>query len=139
MAHERPKSLEEYCKYSDCSFFSLHVPCIFCSSILTPQDLASFAIKNLSLVFRDSNYFACCTICCCLSARYEFEKHCQCSVRALNIEEVSGKRLHVLLVRCHNCLKQLDIAEKYDTICRDGFFYLVRSQWKALCRDCVPK
>lgn len=139
MADDRPKTLEQYCQHFNTSFFNLHLPCIFCSSILTYQDLAAFTFKNLNLVYRNSQCYACCTNCCCLSARFEFEKHCKCSVRAVNIETVSGKHLHELVVRCHNCLHCLDIAEKYDTICRDDYFYLVRNQWKAYCRKCVPK
>nr|AYA93641.1 MAG: E6 protein [Human papillomavirus] len=139
MADERPRTLEQYCAYFNTSFFDLHLSCIFCGCVLTTQDLASFSCKGLNLVLRNSKYFACCTICCCVSARFEFDKHCKCSVRALNIEAVSGKHLHELTVRCHNCLQLLDIAEKYDTLCRDDCFYFVRQQWKALCRKCVPK
>lgn len=139
MADDRPKTLEQYCAYFNTSFFDLHIPCIFCSCVLTSQDLASFTLKTLNLVFRDPDYYACCANCCCLSARFEFEKHCKCAVRAVNIEAVSGKHLHELSVRCHNCLHLLDIAEKYDKVCRDEFFYFVRNQWRALCRNCMPK
>ncbi|AHA37341.1 E6 [human papillomavirus 168] len=139
MADDRPKTLQQYCNLFNSNFFDLHIPCIFCSCILNFQDLASFANKNLSLVFRDSQYYACCNICSCVSARYEFDRYCQCAVRAIDIEEISGKHLHALLVRCHNCLKTLDIAEKYDLICREDCFYLVRCQWRGLCRNCVPK
>lgn len=139
MADDHPKTLQQYCDTFKSNFFDLHLPCIFCSCILTTQDLASFADKNLSLVLRGSQYYACCSICCCVSARFEFDKHCQCSIRAVDIEEISGQHLHALLVRCYNCLKKLDIAEKYDLVCKDELFYLVRSQWKGLCRKCVPK
>lgn len=139
MASEHPRTLEDYCSHFDCSFFNVHLPCIFCGCILTAQDLASFATKNLSLVSRNSQYFACCINCCRLSARHEFDKYYQCHIRSVNIETFSETRLHALCVRCYNCLKRLDIAEKYDVVCRDGYFHLVRSQWRALCRDCIPK
>ena len=139
MASEQLKTLEEYCLHFNCTFFNVHLPCVFCSHILTPQDLAAFACKGLNLVLRNSDYFACCINCCRLSARYEFDTYYQCCVRSVNIETFAEKHLHALCVRCYNCLKKLDIAEKYDVICRDDYFHLVRSQWRALCRDCTPK
>lgn len=139
MASQHSMSLEQYCSHFNCSFFNLHLPCIFCGHLLTPEDLAAFSFKNLSLLLRNSQYFACCIKCCCLSARFEFERYYQCCVPAINIEIVSGKHLHALTVRCYNCMKQLDIAEKYDIFCRDDFFHLCRSQWRGLCRSCVQK
>ena len=139
MESNLPRSLEQYCQYYNCSFFAVHLPCIFCSHILTAEDLAAFACKNLSLVFRNAQCLACCIKCCRMSARYEIENYYQCSVRSVNIESVSQCRLHALIVRCYECLKSLDIAEKYDLVCKDEWFHVVRSQWRGLCRDCYPK
>nr|AYA93538.1 MAG: E6 protein [Human papillomavirus] len=139
MATEHPRTLEEYCLQFDTTFFNLHISCIFCSRLLNYQDLASFSLKHLSLVLRDSQYYACCRNCCRVSARFEFENHYQCSVQSVNIETVAEKALNCLIVRCYNCLTLLDTAEKYDIVCSGGLFHLVRSQWRGLCRECTPR
>lgn len=139
MATLPPRTLEEYCLRSNTSFFNLHIPCIFCSRILDSQDLAAFSIKHLSLVHRNSQCFACCSLCCRVSARFEFDQYYQCSVQSLNIETVAEKPLSVLIVRCYNCFALLDTAEKYDIICRGDLFHIVRSQFRGLCRRCTPR
>ena len=135
----RPLSLEEYCRHFDISIFDLNIPCIFCRFVLNIEHLASFANKTLSLIWRDNRAYACCISCARLSAKFESERYYQCSIRAVDIEAVLGKPLHTLIIRCCECLRLLDIVEKYDCVCRDGYFHVVRSSLKGLCRFCVPK
>ena len=134
-----PTRLDDYCKYFHLSIFDVSLQCIFCSFILDTQQLADFYRKDLSLVWRNGLCFACCRQCCRLSARFEFEQYFRCSVSALMIQDVLGKPLKDIIIRCYGCMALLDLVEKYDTVCRNEQFYLVRNGWKGLCRECIPK
>lgn len=139
MEVSRPLSLEDYCRQFDISIFDLHIQCIFCRFVLNIEHLASFANKTLSLIWRDNHPYACCISCARLSAKFECERYYQCSIRAVDIEGVLGKPLYALIIRCSECLRLLDIVEKYDGVCRNDYFHIVRSSIKGLCRFCVPK
>lgn len=139
MENLNPTNLQDYCRLFNISIFDLNIQCIFCRFVLDLEHLASFYNKNLSLVWRDSNCFACCISCCRLSAKFERENHYQCSVRSVDLETILQKPLHAVVVRCYECLRLLDLVEKYDCVCRDDYMHLIRSSWKALCRYCVQK
>ncbi|ATQ38518.1 E6 [Gammapapillomavirus 22] len=136
MAGVSPTSLDEYCKKFEISFFDVKLPCLFCNFPLTLQDLASFATKLLSLVYRGDKCFACCTLCLKLSAKYERENYLQCVVEGRMLENLLNIPLSQILVRCLYCYKKLDFIEKVDCCIGDLPFCLVRCHWRNTCRFC---
>ncbi|CAF05702.1 E6 protein [Human papillomavirus 95] len=139
MANGRPTTLDEYCRRFDISFFDLRLPCIFCFHPVDLAELASFYIKKLSLVFRGSCYYACCSQCLRLSAKFEQENYFQCSVYATGLEDLVGQKIRDICVRCLCCLKLLDIVEKLDLLYSGEVCYLIRGLWRGYCRNCIKK
>ena len=88
MAGVSPTSLDEYCKKYKTSFFDLKLCCLFCKHELTLQDLAGFASKVLSLVWRGDDCFACCALCLRLSAKFERENYTPVSYTHLTLPTI---------------------------------------------------
>lgn len=136
MAAETPTRLDEYCKLFKKSFFELKLPCLFCKFDLSLQDIAGFYHKELSLVWRDTSCYACCSPCLRLCAKYEKENYTRCIVKGHCIETLLNVPLSNILVRCTYCFKKLDYAEKIDCCINNSPFYLVRHHWRNYCRFC---
>nr|WCR76015.1 E6 protein [Human papillomavirus 228] len=134
-----PTALDQYCKTSGVSFFDLKLPCIFCKFPVPLQDLAAFYVKNLSLIYRGSDCYACCAKCLRLSALFEFQQHCQCSVSCSVLSDLINKPLKDIIIRCKECYNLLSFVEKLDCVLHEEFFYLVRGHWRGLCRFCMFK
>lgn len=134
-----PTRLDEYCRYFDISFFVLRIRCIFCSSFLDPQDLASFYMKQLNLIWKNKIAYGCCSLCLKLSAIYERNNFFQCAVNSVNIEHLAKKPLKDIVVRCLGCFKLLDLAEKFDIKVKEELYCLIRGHWRGLCRNCIKK
>lgn len=139
MAETQPKRLDAYCEQQGISFFELRIRCLFCNFELDLQELADFHQKNLSLIYKEDTVFAACIRCIKLSARYERENYCRCSVPPDSIESVTGQKLSDLVVRCYMCYRRLDTAEKIDCVAADEDFLLVRHHWRNICRYCSRK
>ena len=139
MAAYFPVKLDDYCSYYNINLFDLSLPCIFCGTYCDLQDLASFFMKGLNLVWRNVRAHACCTKCILLSAKHEYEKHCICVVHASSLELLTQRGLKDIPVRCVRCYKLLDTAEKFDCAAADEQFSLVRSSWRGPCRSCIRK
>lgn len=139
MAGIFPVRLDDLCSYYSVSLFDLSVPCIFCKFICDLQDLASFHLKKLSIVWRGGNPFACCRKCVQLSAKYEFDNYCVCVVNAVNLESLLHKSLKCINIRCVSCYQLLDLTEKLDCCAREDIFALVRGSWRGPCRNCYLK
>nr|AYA93733.1 MAG: E6 protein [Human papillomavirus] len=139
MANGRPRSLEEYCRRYDISFFHLSVPCIFCFHHINLQELAAFYLKQLSLVWRADQCFACCEACLKLSAKFERENYFQCAARTSVLEGLLKQDLKSIIIRCMYCCRLLDTIEKYDSLYRDDLLCLIRGKWRGTCRLCTIK
>lgn len=139
MASDRPTRLDQYCKTFNTTFFDLKINCLFCNFCLTLQELAAFHMKTLSLIWKEDSVFAICLRCTRLSARYEAEKYFRCAVKSDYIESLTETALADLSVRCIECYRLLDIAEKIDVRCRGEDIYLIRKHWRAYCRECCRK
>lgn len=139
MADDKPKRLDEYCERFGLSFFDVKLPCLFCNFELDLQELAEFHLKTLSLIWKDNACFAACKRCIRLSARFERENYCRCSVPSDAIENVTGQKLCELTIRCYLCYKRLDQAEKIDCIAANEDFLLIRHHWRGVCRFCARK
>lgn len=139
MAEEHPKRLDELCKATGISFFELSLKCAFCNFDLTLQELADFHCKKLSLLYRENIPYAACVRCLKVSARYEFEQFCRCSLPAGILSDVLQIPITSVSVRCTNCYKLLDLPEKIDLCCASENVYLVRNLWRGYCRDCRKK
>lgn len=139
MACARPLRLDDFCAVYSVSLFDVSLPCIFCKFVCDLQDLAAFHIRNLCLVWRSEQAFACCRKCINLSAKYEYDNYCVCIVNALSIEQLLGLSLKDIFIRCLCCYKLLDIAEKLDCCAGNEFFALVRGTWRGPCRNCIRK
>lgn len=137
MAGLFPTDLKEYCTVFNISFFDIHVPCVFCKHSVSLQNLADFYCKGLSLLWKNNNCYACCSLCLKSIAKYEFEQYFTCSVKCHLIEAVVLKPLKDIVVRCRFCYKLLDYAEKLDCCARNFDFCLVRGHWKNVCRFCI--
>lgn len=139
MSSNKPTRLDEYCKAANLSFFDLQIPCLFCKFHLSLQELAGFHQKTLSLVWRDDQVYALCYKCTRLSAKFEFEKYLRCIVKCEYVDVLAECPLINLSVRCVDCYKLLDIAEKVDLKARDEDLYLVRRYWRGYCRECYKR
>lgn len=134
-----PRSLDDYCKVYQIDIFTLRLPCIFCGFFAGFEDLASFYIKRLSVIWRFNRPYVCCIKCVRHSAIVEREKYCQCSVKCSLLDAVVGKELKDIVIRCILCYGLLDYAEKIDACVSDRLVYLVRGHWRTECRNCVEK
>lgn len=139
MEERFPVKLDEFCSYYNISLFDLSLPCIFCGFHSGLQDLASFHVKQLCIIWRSNTPFVCCRKCVTASAIYEYNNYCLCTVNAVFIESLLQKPLKDIPIRCLYCYKLCDLAEKFDCIVRDQSFALVRGTWRGPCRDCVLK
>lgn len=139
MEHQQPRRLDDYCRVFQIDFFNLHLRCVFCNFYVNLQDLASFFLKQLSLIWKDNQCYACCTACVKHSARYEAQLYCRCVVNARNIESLLRIPLKDIVIRCLLCYSLLDYLEKIDNICQGEELYLVRSTWRGYCRACIRK
>lgn len=136
MAALHPTRLDEYCTANGITFFDLQIPCIFCKFLVTLQGLADFFTKELSLVWKDNDCYACCPPCLRLTAKYEQENYFQCAVKCCMLETLVNQPLSELLVRCIVCFKKLDYSEKIYCCLQNWDFYLIRCRWKNYCRFC---
>nr|AYA93812.1 MAG: E6 protein [Human papillomavirus] len=134
-----PTALDQYCKIYGVSFFDLELTCIFCKFPVCLQDLASFYMKSLSLIWREGKCYACCCKCVRLSALFEFQQHCQCGVPCTNLPDLVNKQLKDIVIRCRDCYTLLSFVEKLDCVLHEEYFYLVRGHWRGLCRYCLFK
>lgn len=139
MAAERPRRLDQLCEETGQTFFNLKLQCAFCNYPLNLQELASFHLKCLSLIYRDNIPFGVCTGCTRLSAKCEFEQFCRCSLQAEILPDILGIPLTGICVRCVHCYRLLDTAEKFDLATGSETVYLVRNIWRGACRDCRKK
>lgn len=139
MASNPPVRLDAYCKTFNVDFFDLQIPCIFCKHYLNLQELAAFHMKRLSLAWRDSICYACCTGCIRLSAKLEIEKYYRCSCSSDTLEFLLEVPLTEITVRCLDCYALLDTAEKFDCKARSEYLHLVRHVWRGYCRICAKK
>ncbi|AEM24621.1 transforming protein [Human papillomavirus 139] len=124
------------CVLNGCSLETLCVPCLFCRSNLSFQDIVSFIIKRLRVVLRDNTFFAACSACLRLSAAYEQEHYSQCVATSDFVKYVCDGNVAKLNVRCTFCMKKLDSIEILDTFASGTEFTLVRGIWRAACRLC---
>lgn len=131
-----PTKLNDYCSYFEIDFFSLSLKCIFCKCFLDLVDLASFHQKDLCLVWRDNVCFACCDRCLKCSARYEANKHFQCTFNTSTLHAVVGRPLQNIEIRCYYCLCVLSLVEKFDLIAQGRPTCLIRGYFRAPCKDC---
>lgn len=136
MAALHPTRLDEYCKLYNLSFFDLDIKCIFCKFKVSLQHLADFYCKDLSLVWKNNECFACCSPCLRLTARHEKENYFQCSVKGCMIESFLNTPLSKIVVRCIECYKKLDYMEKIQCCVQETDFCLIRCHWKNYCRFC---
>nr|AYA94815.1 MAG: E6 protein [Human papillomavirus] len=134
-----PTDLREYCKLFDICFFDLQLPCVFCKHIVPLQDLASFYLKCLCLIWKGAVCHAACTKCLKVTALFECDNYFQCSVNAIFLTDLVGKPISQIVVRCVHCLKLLDCAEKIDCIVQQQLCHLIRGRWRARCRVCTEK
>lgn len=134
-----PSRVDEYCKYFNISFLDLRLRCIFCNHYLGVRELAEFYEKQLSLVWRKFECFACCEQCVCLSAKFERENFFQCAIKPDTIVDLAKQSLQDVTVRCIMCMTLLDVPEKFDHLCRNRSFMLVRSHFKGYCRRCMQR
>lgn len=139
MAAVLPTDLKAYCRVFGLDFFELGLRCIFCNCIVGLVDLAKFYKKCLCLVWRNNVAYAGCTKCLCLSAKFEAEKHFQCSAKVESLPHLLNKPLAEICLRCYYCLGLLDLQEKFDLVARGKPACLVRGYWRGPCRECIDR
>lgn len=139
MAARFPTRLEEFCEYFEIPFFKLNLHCLFCNSSCSLEDLAAFATRDLSLVWKGYHCFATCKSCIFSAAAVEFHNFLRCSVDAAHIEGITGVPLSCILCRCRCCLKVLSNSEKIACVGRSERLHLVRVTWRGTCSDCVNR
>lgn len=132
-----PICVEEYCSYFDVQFDELALPCIFCRIPVCSDELTTFQCRKLSLVWRKGDCYAACLACIADVAKYERDRYFQCTINGLYIEYFAQKPLQDLIVRCLYCMALITNEEKIDTIGSGCNFYLVRGNWKGVCRSCI--
>ncbi|ADH29805.1 transforming protein E6 [Human papillomavirus 121] len=134
-----PVTITEYCNTFGFSLKDIRLPCTFCRFYLTIQDLASFELKQFRLLWKGPFCYACCRSCMRLTAAFEVRKHYQCSCSCLFLEDLLGRPLQHIPMRCLLCLALLDYAEKLQHFCVREDFVLVRGNWRGYCRNCIRK
>lgn len=139
MAADLPTDLRAYCQRFGIDFFGLGLRCIFCKCVLDIVELAKFYKKGLCLVWRCNTAYAGCSKCLCLSARFEAEKHFQCSAKVEGLPHLLNRPLAEICLRCYYCLGLLDLQEKCDLVARGKPACLVRGYWRAPCRECIDR
>ncbi|QIA98986.1 early protein 6 [Callithrix penicillata papillomavirus type 1] len=138
MANPAPRNLIEYLDRFEETLHTVRLPCIFCKNICTAHDLTDFVRKNLQLVWRGTgSAFAACSSCLKVTAAYEYRVYYQGCIPGDYIEDISGRPISSLCIRCVRCLAELDLAEKLGALVFDLPFLVVRSQWRSYCRNCI--
>lgn len=133
---EHISTIAAFCALYGCSLESVCIPCLFCKRVLSFQDLSSFIVKHLNLVFRNYSFYAACTTCLRVSAAFEQRNYYQCTATAFFIQSLYGNNICDLIVRCQYCMKRLDCIEKLDCLSNGEQFHLVRGLWRSSCRLC---
>lgn len=124
------------CLLNGCTLETLSVPCLFCKSVLSFQDILSFIVKHLRVVYRDNTFYAACSDCLRLSAAFELKQYCQCVATPDFVKLMCNGDFAKLIVRCVQCMKRLDLIEILDAFESKEEFLLIRSIWRAKCRLC---
>ncbi|AGC93435.1 E6 [Human papillomavirus 180] len=134
-----PLTIADYCKAFGFSLDEVRIPCNFCRFYLTVQDIAAFDLKKFRLLWKGPFCSACCRSCMRITAAFEVRKHYQCSCSCFYLEDLLGKSLRLIPIRCLLCLALLDLAEKLEHLIVKEDFVLVRSNWRGYCRNCIRK
>lgn len=134
-----PDTLAAYCEVFGLKLTDVRLPCNFCKFYLTEQDLAAFQLKNFNLLWKGPWCFACCRSCTRLSAAFELRTYYQCTCKCEALEGLAKASLKSIPVRCLCCLALLSFVEKLEHLAIGEDFYLVRSNWKGYCRNCIKK
>lgn len=103
------------------------------------QDLAAFYVKRLSLIWKEQTCYSCCAKCLKLTALYEFQQYCQCTVPCTVLPDLLNKPLKEITIRCKDCYNLLTFVEKLDCTLHEDVFYFVRGHWRGICRFCTIK
>lgn len=139
MAAEHPTDLKTYCRQFGLDLFDVSLRCIFCNCVLDLVELAKFHKKCLCLVWRHGVAYAGCSKCLCLSAKFEAEKHFQCSAKVDCLPYLLKTPLADICIRCYYCLGLLDLQEKCDLAAREKPACLIRGYWRGPCRLCIDR
>lgn len=138
MDNPAPRRLTDYLQRHGLTIDTAELGCIFCKNQVSAYDLSEFIRKNLQLVWRGTrSAYAVCTDCLLSTARYEFSTFYQCSTPGENVEDLCGRRLCQVTVRCVRCLAELEFAEKLGAVIYELDYMLVRGQWRSYCRNCI--
>lgn len=137
MAVPRPRSLQDFMNTYNLSLFDARLPCVFCKGYCTVVDLQEFIRKELQLVWKGGLCFAACTGCLYISAFYEHNKHLQLKIPSGLVQQVAGESVLDLNVRCVYCLAKLSREELVGSLVLGLDLYLVRHQWRGVCRLCI--
>lgn len=134
-----PTTIADYCNVFGFTLQEVKIPCNFCRFYLTLQDLAAFDLKNFRLLWKGAFCSGCCRSCMRATAAYEVRKHYQCTCSSFYLEDLLGKSLKQIPIRCLLCLALLDYAEKLEHLFVREDFVLVRCNWRGYCRNCIRK
>ncbi|ALX18463.1 E6 protein [Rusa timorensis papillomavirus 1] len=117
----------------------LLISCRFCCWFMTFEDLMHFDWKGLQLIWRNGNVFGCCRGCSRIVAYEEHQQFCTHELLGADLIDLVKVPLHLIFIRCVQCLKQLSFAEKLDIIARNDKFCCIRGAWRGRCRVCAPR
>jgi hypothetical protein len=131
-----PESVAGLAVLLDIPIEDLLIPCNFCGNFLSFLELNEFDAKNLTLIWKEHLVFACCRCCCTASGFFEFQNFYEGSVIGRDIETVEHKSIFDITVRCHQCLRLLDLIDKLDICGRSQHFHKVRGAWRGRCKYC---
>ncbi|AEM24663.1 transforming protein [Human papillomavirus 145] len=133
----KPQTVRELGDRLSIPIIDLLIPCRFCNRFLPYIDLLAFDYKTLQLIWTEEDFvFACCCSCAHASAQFEFTKFYEFSVIGKELEQVEHQHIGAIPVRCHYCLRLLDLLEKLEVCYTHQQFHKVRGNWKARCRHC---
>lgn len=132
----RPLSIRHLCEAQGRVYPLIAIFCYYCQRKLSTLDIRAFDQSRLSILWREGNPNAVCSMCIRLLARLDFTSRHQFSCSIAEAEQYIGKVLEEAEVRCIRCLAKL-IPLEIRLLKRGNLVvHKVADTWRAPCARC---
>ncbi|AGD99637.1 E6 [Human papillomavirus type XS2] len=131
-----PKNIFILCRDCGIPFDDLRLHCIYCTKQLTTAELASFALRELNLVWRSGAPYGACAQCLLLHGISRRLKYWSYSLYVEGVEEETKESIDTQQIRCYVCHKPLVKEEKDKHRDERRRLHLIAGFWRGSCLHC---
>ncbi|AAZ39499.1 E6 protein [human papillomavirus 97] len=133
---KRPYKLPDLCTELNTSLPEIEISCVYCKTTLERTEVYEFAFKDLFVVYRDCIAYAACTKCLTFFSKIRELRYYSHSVYGDTLEKITNTGLYNLLIRCLQCQKPLNPADKYKHLKDKRRFHHISGYYRGQCNSC---